>query len=132
MRNPMWALQAAIKARLDAQTTTKTYDGIPQDAKFPYQTIGEFDSADWRTKTTDGMAVTHQIYAFSDFSGTKVLQDILDAQIQALDGFKPDLSADGFNVAHVRFATAKIKRHPDESGLRYSLLELTYLIEDLI
>lgn len=132
MRNPMWSLQTAIKARLESQTSTKTYDGIPQDAKFPYQTIGEFDSTDWSTKTTEGMAVTHQVFAFSDFSGTKVLQDIIGAQIAALDGWKPDLSADGFNVAHVKFISAKIKRHPDDTVLRFSLVEYTYLVEDLL
>jgi len=133
MRSPAWPLQVAIYNRLTAEISDySVFDKVPENEVPNYITIGEFDFSDWSTKTTSGVEITHTVFCWSKYGGTKEVCAMLDAVTEALYGFFPDLSADKFNAAIVKMESGKIARF-ERDGLiyRYSSLAISYKIQDL-
>ena len=133
MKNPIWALQVAIKQHADAQILKyPVYEGVPENDPKEYIVLGEYDFINQSDKTNSYMEIRHTITCWSQYDGTKQVCAMLDAVIQALDGFYPDLSAGGFENYFQRWEQGKIARY-DRDGIiyRYGTLTFRYIIKDL-
>lgn len=95
-------VQAAIFSALSAAVSpVKVYDAVPQNAAFPYLTIGDDTAADAGTKTNQGQEITLTIHAWSQYQGRKEVKELLGKVYDALHE-KP-LTVPGFSVSMVRF-----------------------------
>ncbi|MBP2653351.1 MAG: hypothetical protein H6Q73_920 [Firmicutes bacterium] len=134
MRSSVWPLQVAIYDRLTAQISNYgIYDKVPDNEPDAYITIGEFDFNDWSTMTTSGMEITHTVFCWSKYSGTKEVCAMLDAVTAALSDYLPDLSADNFKVVVTKKTeSGKIARY-ERDGLvyRYGSIAFKYKIQDM-
>ena len=77
-----WELQKAIYAALTGDGAlmamiTGVHDHVPQEAAFPYVTIGESTAVDWRTVGHDGMELTLVLHAWSRERGHREVKQIL-------------------------------------------------------
>ena len=68
-RIPMTALQTGLFDLLSAGQTTPVYDDVPDNAVFPYITIGAFTCKRVPDKTSDIWDATIQIHIWSTYSG---------------------------------------------------------------
>ncbi|MFK7695403.1 DUF3168 domain-containing protein [Paenibacillus sp. HJGM_3] len=94
------AIQTAIYARLTNDATlmaklTGVHDEVPQDAAFPYVTLGESTSIPWRTQSRFGEEVTITLHIWSRYRGFKealqILEDLnrlLADQVFAISGWE--------------------------------------------
>jgi hypothetical protein len=85
-------LQAAIYTRLDSQLTVPVYDHVPQDAAFPYVTIGDDTSVQWDTDTNKGSTDTLTIHAWSRFAGRSQVKAIMKSIYSALHIYNLDIT----------------------------------------
>lgn len=99
-----WPLQQAIYSALDAALSVPVYDDVPQDATFPYVTIGEDTVADRGTKAEAGQEFTVTVHAWSRQRGRKEAKEILGQIYAALH--EQALTVTGFGVSLVRFEFA--------------------------
>lgn len=68
MKSPFFELQKAIFGRL-AVLSCPVHDAVPQNASFPYVTIGEDTAIDWGSKTSNGQEVTVTLHVWSRYNG---------------------------------------------------------------
>lgn len=99
MRSPLFSLQAAIYDRLTSRISdAAVYDFVPEDATFPYFSIGEDTAIPWNSKTAAGQEVTHTLHVFSQSPSPQEVKDLIDQGISALTESPLDLSDAGFKV----------------------------------
>ena len=89
--NSSWALQKGIFNALvnDATLTTllggqHVYDDVPQDASFPYLTLGQSVARDWSTGSEDGQEHVLTLHVWSRAGGKKEAHEIVGAVRDAL------------------------------------------------
>lgn len=105
-KSSVLSLQETIFQRLKKHLTCGVYDQAPQNAAFPYVTLGEDVVVDWSTKLVPGEEVTHTLHIWSQYAGMQELKQLIDQAIQALTissllvaGFDVVVSAmDGINT----------------------------------
>lgn len=91
MSDSQWAVQVGVRSALVGNNTftalvgTRVYDHVPNQATFPYVTIGESTALPFDTKTHTGLDQTLTIHAWSrDYRGRKNVEDILNASYGVL------------------------------------------------
>ncbi len=130
-----WVLQQAVYAALRADSTlqaltgatpARVFDHVPQDSDFPYVVIGEATTADWDTKTEDGMNQTLMIHSWSRHRGLKEVKLMMAAVVDALD--RQALSTTGHTLVQLRFEFSDT--FLDQDGLtRHGVQRLRALTE---
>ncbi|MEG9884633.1 MAG: DUF3168 domain-containing protein [Hyphomicrobiales bacterium] len=90
--SPAWALQKALFAKLSASDKLTVllkgkniYDDVPQQAAFPYLTLGDIRTLDWSTQTRRGHEHRVTLHAWSRQPGRGEIQAIIAAVDHALD-----------------------------------------------
>ncbi|MFQ5954710.1 MAG: DUF3168 domain-containing protein [Kiloniellales bacterium] len=116
MADASGAVQTAIYDRLTGDATLMgmvkaVHDQVPEDAKFPYVTIGDDTATDFDTKTETGQELTLTLHAWSRAHGRKEVKDIL-ARIYALL-HEQALTITGFTHVLARFEFTQTFRDPD-------------------
>lgn len=74
----MTALQTGLFNLLSAGQTTPVYDDVPEDAVFPYITIGAFTCKRVADKTSDIWDASIQLHIWSDYSGKAEINAVAD------------------------------------------------------
>lgn len=74
----MTALQTGLFSLLSAGQTTPVYDDVPEDAVFPYITIGAFTCKRVADKTSDIWDASIQIHIWSEYSGKAEVNAVAD------------------------------------------------------
>ena len=82
MANASFAVQTAIYSKLTGDATLMAlidavHDQVPEDATFPYVTIGGDTAVDFGTKSEQGQELTLTLIAWSRTHGRKEVKDIL-------------------------------------------------------
>lgn len=118
MSSAQWELQRAIYAALSADAALKSeigdparvYDDPPEDAAFPYVTIGEA-----RARNIAGVdgALEHDVRltVFSRYAGRREVKRIMGALYDALH--EAPLILSGFRLVQIRFVFADAFRRQD-------------------
>jgi len=76
------AVFGALTGRAELIALVDVYDSVPQDAAFPYVTIGEDNHNEWDTDTTIGSDCSITIHTWSRARGRKETKQI-QAEIYA-------------------------------------------------
>ncbi len=77
-RIPMMALQTGLFSLLSAGQTTPVYDDVPEDAVFPYITIGAFTCKRVADKTSDIWDASIQLHIWSNHNGKAEINAVAD------------------------------------------------------
>jgi len=129
MKLPTLTLHKAQIDRLEAQTSYSIYDDHPENAKFPYVTMGEITARAWCDKFEDGMEVYSTIHIWSRYHGRKEAEEMSDNILQALTSSSlylgPNFRAalDGLDSFNLIIDLDGITRH--------GILTIKYLVEQL-
>lgn len=121
MSDSLYAVQAAVKAKLLADATftasagTRVYDHVPDQATFPYVTIGESTAIPFDTKDLTGMEQTVTLHVWSRYRGRKEAKEIMKAMYDVLN--RGTLSVSGHSFHDCLFEFADTFEDPD--GLTY-------------
>lgn len=111
------ALQKAIHARLAgdaalaALVAARIYDNPPDDAGFPYLTLGENEMRDWSTGEGAGAEHLLSLHAFSRRGGRREAKEILAAVGAVLHDAA--LTLDGHALVNLRLRDSETRREPD-------------------
>lgn len=89
----------------------KVYDAVPQDAAFPYVTLGQAALRDWSTGTEEGREHQVTIHVWSRAAGTKETFAIIERIEAALTG--GTLSLDAGALVNLGFAFSDVRREAD-------------------
>lgn len=116
MADAAFAVQTAVYDRLTGDATlmavaAAVHDQVPENATFPYLTIGEDTAVDFGTKSEPGQELTLTLHAWSRAHGRKQVKDIL-ARVHALLHEQP-LTVAGFTHVLTRFLSTETFRDPD-------------------
>ncbi|NOX84295.1 MAG: DUF3168 domain-containing protein [Alphaproteobacteria bacterium] len=118
MSNAQWELQRSVYQALAADTAVKAeigdppriYDDPPDDAAFPYMTLGEARARDWRG--VDG-GLEHEVrfHVFSRYAGRREVKRIMGAVYDALHD--ATLTLTGHRLVNIRFVFGDAFRRQD-------------------
>jgi hypothetical protein len=116
MSDATLALQTAIYQRLTGDATLMAtlagvHDQVPEEAAFPYVTLGEDTAVDLGTKSEPGQDITVTLHAWSRARGRREVKEIL-ARIYDLM-HEQALTVAGFSHVLTRFAFGATFRDPD-------------------
>jgi hypothetical protein len=117
--NPELELQGAIVARLKADPAVtalvagRVYDSVPQNAAFPYITIGPVDSVGFDPDCITGLEIAQQIDCWSRAVGFPECKKITDAVRAALHDREADMPLASNAMAFFEHRTTRIVRDPD-------------------
>lgn len=129
MKLPSLTLHKAQVERLESQTDYAIYDDHPENAVFPYVTMGEITARPWCDKFEDGMEVYSTLHIWSRYHGRKEADEMSDAILQALTSSDLDL-APNFRASFDRLDSYNLII--DLDGItRHGILRMKYLIEQL-
>jgi len=113
-----WELQKGIYETLAGDPTltgllggAKIFDRVPQDARFPYVTLGHTQDRDWSTGTEDGREHILTFHVFSRVGGARETQEIIAAVDEALKD--APIALPGHALVNLRFEFADARRDPD-------------------
>lgn len=122
-------LQERVFELLSTKQTTSVYDDVPEDATFPYITLGAFTCKRIGNKTVDIYDISQQIHVWSEYEGKKEVNEIADDITAVLTNWYIDLSTNGFKVLSqgVDFFEA----FPEEIGGYHGVLTLVARIQNL-
>lgn len=118
--DPSWAVQQAIFDALTGAAALTAllgdgaagvYDDVPENATFPYVTIGETFLSPFDTKTEIGVEHVVVLHIWSRYEGAKECKQIMTAIYDALN--RAALSVSGQTVVDSRFTFAQTMRDPD-------------------
>lgn len=96
--SPSFPLQTAVYARLSGDATLVTtlgadvYDAVPDDADFPYVSIGECTESPNDTMGKTGRDMTITVHTWSRYEGMKEVDQIQDRVDALLDRWAPTVS----------------------------------------
>lgn len=115
-----WALQKAIHARLTGDATlmalvTGVHDHVPQDAAYPYVTIGADAVGAFTGKTFDGATHALELHVWSRARGRREAKEIVERLRVLLDGAA--LTLDGHVLVDLRLVAGDVDLERD--GLTY-------------
>ena len=129
MKFPTLVLHGAQVTRIEANTDYTVYDAHPENAVFPYVTMGEITARDWSDKSADGTEVHSTIHIWSQYPGRKEADEMSDAILQALTSSDLDLSPN-FRASFDRLDSYNLIIDLD-GVTRHGILIIKYLIEEL-
>lgn len=109
MRSPLLGLQGALYSLLSASLTV--YDRVPQDAEFPYVTIGHDTTIDWSAKNMSGQEVTTTVHTWSQYAGKKECKETMDAVLQAVTNAAITIS--DFNIVSCALDFSQVLEESD-------------------
>lgn len=126
MKDPTLALQGALHALLSSSLTV--YDAVPQNAAFPYVTIGDDTMTDWSAKGEGKAEVTATVHTWSRYNGRKECKEMMDAVLQAVTGAA--WSLDGFHVVTCGLEFSQVLEEAD--GItRHGVQRFRFRIEEV-
>ena len=129
MKSPTLILHKAQIERIQANTTYQLYDAHPENAVFPYVTMGEITARDWSDKFEDGMEIYSTLHIWSQYKGRKEAEEMMDTILQALTSSSLDL-APNFKASFDRLDLYELI--VDMDGItHHGILRMKYLIEQL-
>lgn len=115
---PEWALQTGVYQRLSADADlvarlggTAIYDDVPQDAPFPYVTLGEITSRERGSASGEGREHTLTLHVWSRTKGRKEVQEIAALVTAALHD--ANLALQDHTLVNLRFTLSDARRDPD-------------------
>lgn len=116
--DPFDPLQLAIYERLTGDATlvakvSGVFDDVPQGQAYPYVTIGDFSSGEWRTHDSPGHEITADIHIWSKAPENKEALDIA-SDVGRLLGDRTDLSVTGFFLVGVWHQTSEVFKTIDQ------------------
>ncbi len=113
-----WALQKGVFQTLAADAdllallgAARIYDDVPEDATFPFLTIGEVTERDNGTFTETATEHTFTIHAWSRAGGRKEVKDMAHLTIAALNDAL--IALEDHRLVNLRFETSRALRDPD-------------------
>lgn len=111
--SPLWPIQVAVRTVLlaDTQLTADVYDHVPEDATFPYITVGEATEVADNTHQTFGHQSTVTLHIWTKARSHKPGLEILQHVKRLLD--RQPLDVDGRHTVQVRHEFAQTLRDPD-------------------
>lgn len=130
--DPRWELRQALRTTLlaageiTALVSTRVYDDVPEDPKFPYIVLDTLDMTEEADKTNDANAVTATLVVWSDYRGYKEVEQILSAIYNTLHRVYPTVT--GYDVLVSHFVASEEGRHDDGIG-RYGTSRFRYLLD---
>lgn len=116
------ALQKAIHAALAgdaalaALVAARIYDNPPDDAGFPYLTLGESEMRDWSASESAGAEHRLSLFVFTRGGGRTSAKAILGAARAVLDDAA--LTLDGHALINLRFLDSETRREADGTTWR--------------
>lgn len=126
MRDPTLALQGALHALLSSSLTV--YDAVPQNAAFPYVTVGDDTMTDWSAKGEGKAEVTATVHTWSRYKGRKECKEIMDDVLQAVTGASWSLT--GFHVVTCGLEFSQVLEEAD--GItRHGVQRFRFRIEEV-
>lgn len=113
-----WSLQKAVFATLSADATLsgligagRIHDDAPQQAAFPYLTLGQSTARDWSTATDEGAEHVLTLHVWSRAAGKKEAHAIMRALRQALHD--QPLTLEDHRLVNLRHDFSETARDPD-------------------
>jgi hypothetical protein len=113
-----WALQRGVYQALAGSSDVTTllggariYDDAPQDAAFPFVTLGQSVIRDWSTGTEDGAEHNLTLHVWSRGGGKKQTLEIIET-IKAVLHDQPLLLAD-HHLVNLRHEFSEARLDPD-------------------
>ena len=113
-----WALQRGVYQALAGSSDVATllggariYDDAPQDAAFPFVTLGQSVIRDWSTGTEDGAEHNLTLHVWSRGGGKKQTLEIIET-IKAVLHDQPLLLAD-HHLVNLRHEFSEARLDPD-------------------
>ena len=128
MKSPTLVLHEAQVTRIEAHTDYTVYDENPQNASFPYVTMGAVTAKEWCDKLADGMEIYSTIHVWSRHHGRKEAEEMSDAILQALTSSPLNLGS-SFLAALDRLDSYNLIIDID-GKTRHGILIFKYLIEE--
>jgi hypothetical protein len=116
------ALQKALHARLAGDAAlaalvgARIYDNPPDDAGFPYLTLGENARRDWSTGESRGAEHFLSLHAFSRRGGRSEAKAVLAAVAGALD--EAALTLEGHALINLQWQDSETRREADGRSWR--------------
>jgi len=129
MRSPLLKLHEAIYNRLKDNLSYSVYDDVPENADFPYVSMGAVTSSDWSDKFIPGMQVISTIDLWSQYKGRKEVLEMTGAALQVLTSGDIDLSPE-FKAVWKGLDSLEIIIDID-GVTRHGILKYKLLIEEL-
>ena len=110
------AVNQAVYSALTSDVTlmgmiSGAYSYTPQDATFPYVTIGDSALGDLSTMGADGQQIDYTIHVWSQYRGTAEAAQIIDRVYAVLH--RQPLTIAGVDHAGTMFSHSTILRDPD-------------------
>jgi hypothetical protein len=128
MKSPELALQEAQFQRLKGSLAVPVYDAIPDDAPYPFVSLGETFLGDESAKGENVLRVTTTLHVFSRYAGMKELKQILNQIFTGLSKRTLDLSPD-FRIVEDKLDGVTNLR--EDEATRHSVIRWWYLIEEV-
>jgi len=117
-----WDLQKGIYEALSGDPTligllggANIFDRVPQDAPFPYVTLGQTLDRDWSTGSEEGREHILTLHVFSRAGGSKQTQAIIAAIDDALK--VAPIAIPGHALVNLRFEFSDARRDRDGETL---------------
>lgn len=118
MPSPAWSLQQAIYSAVTTNAALNTligpprlYDDVPQNAVFPYLTLGQSTTRDWSTATEAGDEHRLTLHVWSRAGGRREAQEIMGALKAALHD--QPLTLTGHRLINLTHELSEARREPD-------------------
>lgn len=103
-------LHQAIFQRLEGSLSEPVYDRVPQDAVYPFVTVGDDDvTTDFSTDDSSGSDTDFNVHVWSRYQGSAEIRDMMDEIASSLDRY--DFSIENFISIDV--VQMRILRDPD-------------------
>lgn len=134
MREAAWELQKAVFKRLNEDSqlmslVTAVYDFVPEEAEFPYVSIGEQTDVPFNTKFTVGENRTLVLHGWSDYPGKKQGYEINNLMLQALTKSPIQLEG-GFSLQDFRKEPGSTVFQDIDGRTYHSVLRVRFYINN--
>lgn len=122
--NMVLQLQKAVYTRLSGDSTLQgmlsgVFDFVPQEAEYPYATIGNVKAKDWSTISTAGIEAVLELEVFSRERGRKEALTILQRIRTLLH--RANLSVTGHTLVDIAFVESEVEQQKDGLTFRGSI-----------
>jgi len=119
-------LQRAIYERLSANLSCSVYDEVPENAVFPYVTLGEDTESAENTLNRIGRNVTMTLHVWSQAPGFKEAKHIAHDIIELLE--HQPLALNGFANTAVNYEVSSYL-HDGDGFTRHGVLRFRFLVQ---
>lgn len=128
-RIPMNAFQTGLYQLLTAGQTTPVYDDVPERARPPYITLGEFACKRVKEKTGDIWEVSQKVSIWSSYAGKAEVNEIANDIATVISSAGIDLSASHFRVMSQEVDS--VEAFPEETYGFYGEVTIEAQIQNL-